>query len=233
MQDVGSIGQSETGKVIHEMNRHYVIGLDISSKAVLVAGGGIVGERKVLGLLGRGAKVRVVSPTVTETLRALAASETIKWESREVAASDLDGMALAFAATSCPDTNANLAGEARARGIPVNRADSPDACDFIVPSTFSSGNVEVAVFSGGESPFLSKWLRRRVEQEVSQDLAALGELMARVRTELKQMPISQQRRARLLNSVMESDVIDVLKAQGKDPAFEHALELIRAELQVP
>jgi len=51
--------------------RYYPIHLDIQNRNCLVVGGGQVGTRKVMTLLKCGAKVTVVSPVISETLKDL------------------------------------------------------------------------------------------------------------------------------------------------------------------
>lgn len=185
-----------------------------------------MGERKVLGLIEHGARVRLVSPTATRKLLELARSEHIEWRARPATPSDLEDAFLVFLATPNSQLHDTLERHARARGILVNRADTPDAGDFIVPSSFRGGNIEVAVFSSGEAPFFARWLRRRLETELSHNLGAMGELMATLRAEIKQLPVDQTRRAELLNSVLESDVLDILRDKGQQAALARARELV-------
>lgn len=208
------------------MATFYPIALNMDGRTAVVIGGGAVGERKVCGLRERGIAVRLVSPRATRALMELAIRGEIEWRARKALEEDLDGAALVFLATDDAQVNAQLAEAARRRGLPVNRADDPDGCDFIVPASFRSGNIEVAVFSGGEAPFFARWLRQRLEQELSHVLGDLGALMAQLRAELKGLPISQQERASLLNSVLESDVLEVLRSEGKEAALGRARELV-------
>ena len=55
------------------MSGHYPIFLDLVDRPCVVVGGGPVAETKVRGLLGAGARITVVSPTLTPALAALAA----------------------------------------------------------------------------------------------------------------------------------------------------------------
>ncbi|MGB9691824.1 MAG: precorrin-2 dehydrogenase/sirohydrochlorin ferrochelatase family protein [Candidatus Sumerlaeaceae bacterium] len=208
------------------MPKFYPIAIRLDGELAVVVGGGKVGERKVLGLLSHGARVRLVSPQATEALRKLAIEGKIEWRPKAVSVSDIDGAKLLLLASPDAQLHDELAKAARARCILVNRADAPEDCDFIVPASFVAGNIEVAVFSGGEAPFFAKYLRRRLEMELSHNLAAMGELMSRLREEIKVLPVSQERRAELLNSVLESDVLDVLRDKGMDAALECARALV-------
>jgi len=100
-----------------------------------------------------------------------------------------------------------------------------------VPASFRAGNIEVAVFSSGEAPFFARWLRSRLEMELSRNLGTMGDLMAELRAEIKQLPVDQEQRARLLNSVLESDVLDILRDEGKQAALQRARALVASLIE--
>jgi siroheme synthase (precorrin-2 oxidase/ferrochelatase) len=121
----------------------YPVGLRLEGLRVVVAGGGRVGARKVRRLVDYGADVLVVSPEAVEPIGELARAGRIRWERRRAEPRDLEGAVLVFAATDDPAANAALAAESRARGIPVNRADDPLDCGFIVPAVVECGGGRV------------------------------------------------------------------------------------------
>lgn len=116
--------------------------------------------RKARALVEAGACVRVVAPRCEPELRAL----PVEWLGRPFEPADLEGAFLAYAATDDRAVNAAVAQEAKRRGIPVNVADAPEECDFILPSRVRKGNVQVAVSTSGEDPSLAVELRRKIER---------------------------------------------------------------------
>jgi precorrin-2 dehydrogenase len=137
--------------------------LDLRGRRCLVAGGGEVGERKARALLECGARVIVVSPTLTPDLAALAASGCIEHRARTFRRSDLRGCALAVAATGDLRVDEALAAMARRWRVLVNVVDRPDHCDVILPSVLRRGELQIAVSTGGRSPALAREIRRRLE----------------------------------------------------------------------
>lgn len=148
--------------------RHYPIFLDLRGKAVVVVGAGKVGLRKAKGLLEAGARVSVVSPAWAAEFDAL----PVRLIRRAFRPSDLKDACLAYAATNCREVNRRVAHEAKRRGIPVNVADDLGECDFIVPARVLSGNLQVAVSTGGQSPRLAAELRRKIEAVLESALSA-------------------------------------------------------------
>lgn len=167
---------------------YYPVFLELAGRSCLVVGGGAVAERKVEGLLGVGAWVMVVSPLLTERLNAWAREGKICHVGRAYRTGDLDGHQLAFVATDDGEVSAAVAREGQERGVWVNAADDLAHCDFILPSVLRRGELVVAVATGGASPALSRAIREELEAYFTEDYAALAQVVAEVRRELRQSP---------------------------------------------
>ncbi len=137
---------------------YYPIFLELAGRRVAVAGAGRVSLRKVKGLLEAGARVTVIAPASLPAFEEL----PVTMVRRRFRPSDLEGATLAFAATDCRDVNHRVAAEAGRRGIPVNVADCPAECDFIVPARVRRGDLQVAASTSGRNPRLAVELRRKI-----------------------------------------------------------------------
>src|SRR3546814_15371589 len=84
------------------------------------------------------------------------------WSS-DVCSADLDGVALAVAATDQAALNAAVSAQAQARGIPVNVVDSPSLCSAVFPAIVDRSPLVVAVGSGGHAPVLARLVRAKLE----------------------------------------------------------------------
>lgn len=130
---------------------------------MLVAGAGKVALRKVRGLIEAGAEVTVVSPRGEPEFE----SFSIVWKKRRFRRSDVTGKALVFAATNDREVNRFVAEAAVAEGIPVNVADAPAECSFLVPARIRHGDLQVAISTSGRSPRLAVALRKKIEAVLS------------------------------------------------------------------
>ncbi len=173
----------------------YPIFLDLVDRPCLVVGGGPVAEAKARGLLAAGARVTVVSPTLTPALAALAAEGHLAHQPREYLLGDLAGAALAFAATGDQAVSRAVRSEGRARGVWVNAADDAEHCDFLLPAVLRRGPLAVAVSSGGVSPALARAVRDELERYFPADFGAFVEAVAEVRRELRERdaPVTAER----------------------------------------
>ncbi|HEV3347915.1 MAG TPA: bifunctional precorrin-2 dehydrogenase/sirohydrochlorin ferrochelatase [Methylomirabilota bacterium] len=167
------------------MSAYYPVFLDLADRPSLVVGGGPVAEGKVAGLLAAGARVTVVSPTVTAPLAGWAAEGRVTHRARAYRAEDLDGQQVAFVATDDAAVTRAVAADGRARGVWVNAADEPARCDFILPAVIRRGRLVVAISTGGASPAAARAIREELEGYLTEDHAALVELAAEARDDLR------------------------------------------------
>ncbi len=139
---------------------YYPVFLELEEKKTIVVGGGRVAERKILSLLKAGAKVVVVSPTVTEKLSRHAEKGSITHIKRCYQRGDLKDSFLTIAATDSKKVNARVAREAP---LLCNVIDSAELSNFIVPSSISRGDLMIAISTGGGSPALARAIRLELE----------------------------------------------------------------------
>ena len=126
----------------------YLLGLRLSGRRAVVAGGGAVAGRRVPALLDAGADVSLVSPEVTGSLEDLAQAGRIHWARRRYAAGDIDGAWLVCACTDDPAANAAIAAAAETQRIWCVRADDASQSPVWTPASGLAGDVRVGVLSG-------------------------------------------------------------------------------------
>jgi len=194
--------------------KYYPVYLDMRSRSCLVIGGGPVAERKTLTLLEAGADITIVSPTLTVKLQELSLSGKITHRKKNFEEKDLSGEFLVIAATDSPNLNSVAALACKKKHILVNVVVPPDESSFIVPSVVDRGDLLIAVSTGGISPALAKKIRQELDAHYGAVYALFLEKLAKVRKRvLDEVPDEQNRRA-ILQSIVDSDIIDLLK-QGK------------------
>ncbi len=64
----------------------------------------------------------------------------------------------------------------------MNAADDPDSCSFFVPAVLRERSISVAVSTGGVSPFLAGWVRKRIGALVGPDVGLLTEILGSARS---------------------------------------------------
>ena len=160
---------------------YYPIFVQMERRAVLLVGGGKVAHEKIGKLVDAGARVTVVAPELIAEVRAFIDAGRATLIERGYGEGDVRGFELVMVATDDGALNRAVADEARAAGVWVNAADDVGNCDFILPSLVKRGTVTVAMSTAGTSPAMARWLREQMEQFLSEDVAALADLLADVR----------------------------------------------------
>ena len=170
-----------------QMQQYYPIFLNLVGKPVLVIGGGAVGIEKVSGLLRAGARITLVSPQLAPELAELRDAGELTHIARtwQPADLDLEPWAIVMVATDDGAVNREANAAARARRIWVNAADDPRYCDFILPSVVRRGKITLAASTAGTSPALARRLREELDAYLTEEMPALADLLAEVRTELR------------------------------------------------
>jgi len=115
----------------------------------VVIGGGAVGTRKALALADAGALVTVVAPVVTPELAEADRLRRITLLRESYRKDQIERATLVIAATDSREVNAQIAVDANARGKLVNITDYPDEGNFHSMALHRSGDVTIAVSSGG------------------------------------------------------------------------------------
>ena len=158
---------------------YYPVFWEMEGRPVLLVGGGHVADEKIHKLVDAGAQVTIVAPElIPEVRRYVDEGRARLWE-RAVQAGDSRGFEVVMVATDDGAVNRMVADEARSHGIWVNAADDVNNCDFILPSLARRGKIAIASSTGGSSPALARWLRERMEEFLSDEVVALGDLPGR------------------------------------------------------
>jgi uroporphyrin-III C-methyltransferase / precorrin-2 dehydrogenase / sirohydrochlorin ferrochelatase len=186
----------------------------------IVVGAGTVALDKIGALLRTGIELRVVAPEAREEVRELARAGKLEWVARAFEPADLDGNFIVIAATDVPEVNAAVYEAARERGILCNSVDDIPNCDFFFGSIVSRGDLQIAISTAGESPALAQRLRKEIDEQLPQDLAAwLGTIGNLRREVLSTHPRSEERKF-LLHELAQRQVCESAMCSTKQLAHK-------------
>jgi precorrin-2 dehydrogenase/sirohydrochlorin ferrochelatase len=128
----------------------YPLTLEGTSISALVVGAGRVATRKALALLQAGARVRVVAlDGTTELEHAAEDDDRLTLTRGAYTPAQIGDATLVIAATNDAALNQAIARDALAKGRLVNVVDAPDEGNCTTPAVLRSGNLVVAVTTGG------------------------------------------------------------------------------------
>ncbi|MDP1927949.1 MAG: siroheme synthase CysG [Thiobacillus sp.] len=169
--------------------------LDLRDRHCLVVGGSETAARKAELFLRAGARVDVAAAELHEAWARLPHAEQVTRIADSFVPMLLDGKDAVIVVEEDAAIAKTVSDAARARHIPVNVADKPALCSFILPSIIDRSPIMVAVSSGGESPVLARMLRARLETLIPAAYGQLGALASRYKERVRAAIKPEQRRA--------------------------------------
>lgn len=169
-------------------NPLFPIFLKANQLNILIVGAGNVGAEKLFFLLKSSpeAKVTVVSDEVSEEVKAIAAEyPQVNICQKSFHADDLLSMDIVIAATNNRATNVAIRTAAKAKGILVNVADTPDLCDFYLGGIVTKGDLKIAISTNGQSPTFAKRFRQVLEEILPDSIPEMLVNLRAIRDQLK------------------------------------------------
>ncbi|HUS76340.1 MAG TPA: bifunctional precorrin-2 dehydrogenase/sirohydrochlorin ferrochelatase [Methanothrix sp.] len=196
--------------------------LDLESRHVVIFGGGKVGERKAR-LFSQYGPVRVLSHDFSPGLLDLEKDrerriELVKCDLSCSFSKYLQGAFIAIPATSDSKLNRAIEEEAIAQGILVNKVEGVG--DVVVPSILRRGSIAVAIST--EVPGLTKYLRHRLEEELTENYQDMARLLSQIRRENKEFVPTQKDRARIIWEILKDDEVWRLLEVSYEKAYMRA-----------
>ncbi|MBA5873030.1 MAG: bifunctional precorrin-2 dehydrogenase/sirohydrochlorin ferrochelatase [Nitrospira sp. CR1.2] len=185
-------------------NPGFQISLDVRGWPVLVIGGNEEAADKVQRLLDAGAKVTVISPTLHEVLRKLAASAKIIHRGRHFRANDLESVILVLNTLRDDRELAHsLIRLAREQKFLLWSVDQPDVSNVVMPAVVSSGHMRVAISSSGQAPALSGFMKEDLERILDGEFAAFVDWLSELREQAKANEPDAEKRRALLREALD------------------------------
>jgi precorrin-2 dehydrogenase/sirohydrochlorin ferrochelatase len=193
------------------------VGLRVAGKTVLVVGAGRIAARKAHAYASQGARLTVVAPDHSAEMDAIEVDRRVR---RLFDPSDLEGVWFAVTATGNPAVDGAVFQAAEARRIWCNAADDPDHCSVVLPAVIRSGDLTATISSGGRSPAVASWLRRRIDRLLDDDTQAVFEIAARLRADLRSN--GQPTEVPGWHEVLDRDAMSLV-TQGRHEELERRL----------
>lgn len=205
---------------------HLPIFLALRGKRTLLLGDGVMAARKADWLLRAGSDLTVVTPTLGDELLRLREKYHFNHQSGPLAPQDLQGCVLAFGCASDDTLNQQLYLQAKRQGVPVNIADQPDNCDFIMPSIVDRSPLTIAISSSGTSPLLARQLKAKFETMIPAGYGQLAEFAGSYRDRIKaEIPDLTQRR-RFWEDMIDGPVAEHVLANQVEEAHNLVNKLL-------
>ena len=200
----------------------------MQDRQVAVVGGGRVATRKVRHLLNAGARVLLISPTVTAELQALADRGQIELIQAKYERDLLNDYmpVLVIAVTDDADLNQIVAQDAHRIRALSNVANGSGDSDFSNMALISQPPLTIALSTGGASPAMLRRLKTQLEAIIGAEYGILTQWLGEVREPLKLQFDSQAQRQSLFERILESEVLELLQNDDSERARQLFQQLV-------
>jgi len=148
----------------------YPVSLNLKDRNCLIVGGGKVAERKLKSLIKAEANVTLIAPKINAILQEMREAGAYHYLKSTYQANDVNGFFLVIAATDCTETNSRIGADAESQAILFNSANSSEYSNFYPAAASHCGDIQLAVSSNGQNPFLAKKIRKYLDQKFDDSL---------------------------------------------------------------
>ena len=100
----------------------------------------------------------------------------------------------------------------------VNSADDPQRCSAILPARVRRGRLLLTVSTGGHSPAVAAWVRKRLADAYGPEYDQLIGLLSEVRSEVQARGVGTEQLD--WQEALDSGILDLLRADRLDEAKE-------------
>lgn len=186
----------------------FPIFLKLEGRLVVVVGGGNIAEQKLPSVIRTGARVRLVSPSITPAIAEWVRSREIAWLPRKFDPEDLAGAFLVMAATSDAKLNGEVFHAADERGVLCNAVDDIEHCHFYSGAVVQRGDLQIAISTNGKSPALAQRLRKELEAQFGPEHEVWLQWLGAARESLRASAANSDTSRQLLHELASRPVFE-------------------------
>ena len=214
-----------------------IVDLNLRDKTVIIIGGGNEAQKRINSLQNQGCKILLISDFVITSISKLIKTKKIKFKKQKI--QDIKFISkyqpdMIITTTNDHTLNQKIINAAKKRKIIAYSSDNPEDSDFSNSAIINFENViQIAIFTGGRSPAMSKKIRMQSEKifkEIitKEDIAQIR-IQQIARSLAKSKIDTQIRRKDFLRTIMGDKEIKQLIKDGKPKKAENRINTVLME----
>ena len=213
-----------------------IINLNLEGKKIIVVGGGNEAEKRIKSILNEKCEITVISDSVNTQISKLVKTKKIKLKKQKIENIKFIlelNPDLIITTTNDKKINQKIINYAKKKKIIAYSSDNPEESDFSNAAIIDFEKmIQVAIFTGGRSPVMSKKIKSKVEivlkKVISKEDIAQIKIQKISRKLAKEIIPIQSERKECLRSIMTDNHIDQLIKDGQiKKAEKRATEIIK------
>ncbi|MEK0323069.1 MAG: bifunctional precorrin-2 dehydrogenase/sirohydrochlorin ferrochelatase [Nitrosopumilus sp.] len=213
-----------------------IVDLNLLDKTVIVIGGGNEAQKRINSLLKQDCKILVISDSVNSQINKLVKANKIKLKKQKIQDTEFISRLkpnMIITTTNDKNLNQKIINSAKRNKIIVYSSDNPEDSDFSNPAIIDFENmIQIAIFTGGRSPAMSKKIRIQSEKIFKKiitkediDQIKIQKIARKLAKEI--IPTQIQRREYLRSIITDNKVEQLIKDGQLKKAEKRAVTILR------
>jgi len=213
-----------------------IVDLNLLDKTVIVIGGGNEAQKRINSLLKQDCEILVISDSVNSQINKLVKANKIKLKKQKIQDTKFISKLkpdMIITTTNDKNLNQKIINTAKRNKIIVYSSDNPEDSDFSNPAIIDFENmIQIAIFTGGRSPAMSKKIRVQSEKIFKKiitkediDQIKIQKIARKLAKEI--IPTQTQRKEYLRSIMNDSEVEQLIKDGQLKKAERRAITILR------
>ncbi|WP_449536298.1 NAD(P)-binding protein [Ferdinandcohnia sp. Marseille-Q9671] len=186
--------------------------VQLAGKNVVIVGGGRIAERRIQKLLGSGANLHVISPTLTDGLRSLCGKGLFIWQNKHFEPEDSKEAFLVIVATNDSMVNKTVV-QSCASNTLVNMASEASEGNVQFPAHFKQGRLSISIATNGASPLLSGKIKRQLQIMYDKNYGEYVDFLYECRQLIKHSMFDEYEQKCILKDLLSDDYQNKMKQE--------------------
>ena len=213
-----------------------IVDLNLQGKTVIIIGGGNEAQKRINSLINQDCKILVISDSINSQINKLVKTKKIKFNKQKIHDTKFISKLkpnIIITTTNDKNLNQKIINSAKRSKIIVYSSDNPEDSDFSNPAIIDFEQIiQIAIFTGGRSPAMSKKIRIQSEKIfkkiiTKQDIAQIKIQMIARKLAKESIP-TQTQRSEYLRSIISNNEIEQLIKDGQlKKAEKRAITILR------
>ena len=214
-----------------------IINLNLHGRLVIVLGGGNEALKRINSLLKEDCQILIISNVINNQIKILVKNKKIEFKKQKIQSpSELSIYKPYMIITTTNDKKLNqkIINYAKSKKIITYSADNAELSDFANLAIINFENaVQIAIFTGGKSPAMSKKLKIEAEKIFKKIITKedIGHIKIQniAREHAKNMILTQKERKMYLSSIMnDKEIKQLIKDDQLKRAEKRAITILRS-----
>ena len=213
-----------------------IVDLNLHNKTVIVIGGGNEAQKRINSLIKEKCNIIVISNKVTPQISRLVKSKKIQLKKQNIQDTKFISKLkpdIIITTTDDKKLNQKIINTGKKKKIITYSSDNPDESDFSNPAIIDFEKmIQIAIFTGGRSPAMSKKLKRKSEELFRKIITKedIGQIkiqkIARDAAKEK-IPTPTERKACLRSIMTDNEIDQLIKDSQMKKAEKRAITIVR------